>query len=422
MSYLKKIEYEIILKDSFGVARNCPKCGRKTHYITTKKFRINANGNKLDVWLIYQCAECKHTLNLDIYRRQKVSSISKEEYQCFLDNKEQLAEMYGKNIRLFQRNKAEIDYEKLYYDYVKLPECLSWIFLQRDCIRIYQKLHTDFLSLSRNRHTPKRNCHHGKYGRGDHKFCCKNLIRMIFAGKNTRCCPCRHPRQDHADSRHKRGYRKQTAYHIHQSRHHRQTQQAVCNHFPVKQKAYVRLRKYHPDYHHRQRSITSSDRLNHIPRHIRYRNLQTHCPNPQKTRQNARMCNHLLHSSFPVCTPGIDGKPRRPHHNAHGNQKHIRHCKSRFSEHSLRDRISQKACVGTNHPVPQTHLVGNLLFGIKDFPCERTENLNPDTDYQNKKKLRQKRLAVALHQKGVENITGQDDINHQIGNIFLPLP
>ncbi len=97
MSYLKKIEYEIILKDSLKVIRNCPKCGRKTYYINTKKFRINANGNKLDVWLIYQCAEYKHTLNITIYERKKASSISKEEYQCLLDNNEQHAEMYGKN-------------------------------------------------------------------------------------------------------------------------------------------------------------------------------------------------------------------------------------------------------------------------------------------------------------------------------------
>ena len=83
MSYLKKIEYEIILKDSFWVIRSCPKCGRKTHFKNTKKFRINANGNKLDVWLIYQCAECKHPLNLSIYERQKASSIPKEEYQRF---------------------------------------------------------------------------------------------------------------------------------------------------------------------------------------------------------------------------------------------------------------------------------------------------------------------------------------------------
>jgi len=74
MSYLKKIEYEIVLKDSFRIIRNCPKCGRKTYFQNTKKFRINANGNKLDIWLIYQCEECNHTLNLSIYERQKVNS------------------------------------------------------------------------------------------------------------------------------------------------------------------------------------------------------------------------------------------------------------------------------------------------------------------------------------------------------------
>ena len=125
MSYLKKIEYEIVLKDSFCVIRGCPKCGRKTHYKNTKKFRINANGNKLDIWLIYQCEECKHTLNLAIYERQKATSIPKEEYQCFLDSNEQLAEMYGRNIQLFLKNKAVIDFDRLNYDFVKLRESME---------------------------------------------------------------------------------------------------------------------------------------------------------------------------------------------------------------------------------------------------------------------------------------------------------
>lgn len=125
MSYLRKIEYEIVLKDSFWIIRNCPKCGRKTHYINTKMFRVNANGNKLDIWLIYQCLECKHTLNLAIYERRKVSSIPKEEYQCFLDNDEQLAETYGKNMQLFRTNKADIDFDKLHYDFVKLHETVE---------------------------------------------------------------------------------------------------------------------------------------------------------------------------------------------------------------------------------------------------------------------------------------------------------
>lgn len=122
MSYLREIEYEIVLKDSFLIIRNCPKCGRKSHYINTKKFRVNANGNKLDIWLIYQCAECKHTLNLAIYERKKASSITKEEYQCFLDNDEQLAERYGKDMQLFRTNKADIDFDRLHYGVIKLHE------------------------------------------------------------------------------------------------------------------------------------------------------------------------------------------------------------------------------------------------------------------------------------------------------------
>ncbi len=125
MSYLKKIEYEIVPKDSFRVIWNCPKCSRKTHFINTKKFRVNANGSKLDIRLIYQCEECKHTLNLSIYERQKVSSIPKNEYQCFLDNHEELAEMYGKSIQLFRKNKAAVDFERVDYDYVKLGETME---------------------------------------------------------------------------------------------------------------------------------------------------------------------------------------------------------------------------------------------------------------------------------------------------------
>lgn len=122
MSYSKKIEYKFVLKDSFFVIHNCPKCGRKTHFKNTKKFRVNANGNNLDIWLIYQCENCRHTLNLAIYERQKVSSIPKEEYKCFLGNDEQLAERYGKDLQLFQKNKVCIDLEAVHYDFIKLRE------------------------------------------------------------------------------------------------------------------------------------------------------------------------------------------------------------------------------------------------------------------------------------------------------------
>lgn len=108
MSYFKKTEYKTVPEDSFQVIRNCAKCGRKAHFKNTKRFRVNASGGRLDVWLIYQCEKCKHTFNLAIYERRKISSIPAEEYQRFLDNDEQLAKIYGRNRELFRKNKAEI--------------------------------------------------------------------------------------------------------------------------------------------------------------------------------------------------------------------------------------------------------------------------------------------------------------------------
>ncbi|MGN0143207.1 MAG: DUF1062 domain-containing protein [Roseburia sp.] len=122
MSYLKKIEYEIVPEESFSVIRNCSGCGRKAYFKNTKRFRVNANGNKLDVWLIYQCEKCRHTLNLTIYERQRPSSIPEKEYQCFLGNDEQLAEAYGRNYALFAKNKAEVDSENINYRYKKRQE------------------------------------------------------------------------------------------------------------------------------------------------------------------------------------------------------------------------------------------------------------------------------------------------------------
>ena len=125
MSYLKKLEYEIVLNESFLVVRGCSGCGRKTRFQNTKKFRVNANGNRLDIWLIYQCELCKHTFNLAIYERLRVSSVPKEEYMRYLENDERLADMFGKSLQLFRKNKVDVDYERVIYSFVKRHETVE---------------------------------------------------------------------------------------------------------------------------------------------------------------------------------------------------------------------------------------------------------------------------------------------------------
>lgn len=97
MSYLHTIEYTLQPVKSYVVIHNCSGCGSKSSFINTNRFRVNANGNKLDVWLIYQCSKCKHTLNVAIYERIKSSAVSKEEYVKFLQNDEKFAQNYGKH-------------------------------------------------------------------------------------------------------------------------------------------------------------------------------------------------------------------------------------------------------------------------------------------------------------------------------------
>ena len=64
MNYLRKIEWTIIPDTTPQVRRNCPKCGEKAHFINSEKFRVNANGSHIDIWLIYQCNQCKSTWNM----------------------------------------------------------------------------------------------------------------------------------------------------------------------------------------------------------------------------------------------------------------------------------------------------------------------------------------------------------------------
>lgn len=125
MSYLKKIEYEIVVEESFPVIRNCAGCGRKTHFKNTNKFRVNANGNKLDVWLIYQCENCKHTWNLSVHERQRSAAIRAEDYQRFLANDEEFAESFGRDLKFFQKNRAAVDMKNIKYHIEKQNEILA---------------------------------------------------------------------------------------------------------------------------------------------------------------------------------------------------------------------------------------------------------------------------------------------------------
>ena len=112
--------YKIRPRNSYQIIRRCPTCGGKTYYVNTNHFRVN--GSLVDVWLIYQCEQCKHTCNLTIEERVNPQAIPRNQYEKFLANDLELCHSYGTNRSIFVRNKAEIAEDKMEVELVKVEE------------------------------------------------------------------------------------------------------------------------------------------------------------------------------------------------------------------------------------------------------------------------------------------------------------
>lgn len=94
MSYSNKLDCRLV--------HPCGGCKKKQIFVNTGRFRVNANGRRLDIWLIYRCQKCRHTLNIPIYERVSPDKLSRELYGRFLDNDEALAREYGGDRSFFK--------------------------------------------------------------------------------------------------------------------------------------------------------------------------------------------------------------------------------------------------------------------------------------------------------------------------------
>ena len=85
------------------IFKMCPRCDQKSEFISSRKFRVNANGKVIDVWLIYNCKVCNKSWNYPILERVHVSTIDKNLLQSYMSNDEELARSIGlKQMRCFE--------------------------------------------------------------------------------------------------------------------------------------------------------------------------------------------------------------------------------------------------------------------------------------------------------------------------------
>ncbi len=164
MCYVRKYQYRIEPAESYKIIRNCSGCGKKSLYQNTNSFRVNANGNRVDIWLIYQCEQCKHTFNLEIYERIKPDDMNRTEYELFLINDRRLSDNFGIDKGLFARNRAIIDEKGLKYQIVtgteKSVKIVDTNFVKGDLLEVdnpygikirNEKVIAELMNISRSR-------------------------------------------------------------------------------------------------------------------------------------------------------------------------------------------------------------------------------------------------------------------------------
>ena len=92
----------------------CSRCGSLRAFQSSGKTRLNANGRKLDAWLIYKCLTCEKTWNRPIFERRNVRAIEPSVLEALQANDPQWIRAETFNLDALRRKSQRVD---------EFPEC-----------------------------------------------------------------------------------------------------------------------------------------------------------------------------------------------------------------------------------------------------------------------------------------------------------
>jgi len=75
MSQLPCVQWTITPRITPQPWLTCRRCDRLRPFCSSDKVRVNANGKRLDAWLIYRCADCGNTWKRPLLERQSLRDI-----------------------------------------------------------------------------------------------------------------------------------------------------------------------------------------------------------------------------------------------------------------------------------------------------------------------------------------------------------
>ena len=113
----------------------CGGCGGLRAFQSNDKIRLNANGRKLDAWLIYKCLTCDKTWNRPLFERQNVRDIDPATLEALQSNDIRWIRTESFNLDALKRKSQRID-EFPEFDIARevLSETAGWTRLEIELV------------------------------------------------------------------------------------------------------------------------------------------------------------------------------------------------------------------------------------------------------------------------------------------------
>jgi hypothetical protein len=88
---------------------NCPRCGGPRPFASSDRIRLNANGKRLDAWLIYRCTRCQTSWNRPLFERRPVGEIDPAMLRALQGNDPGLVRRAAFDVAALRRSAGRID-------------------------------------------------------------------------------------------------------------------------------------------------------------------------------------------------------------------------------------------------------------------------------------------------------------------------
>ncbi|QEX16551.1 hypothetical protein FRZ44_18460 [Hypericibacter terrae] len=88
---------------------HCPRCDARTPFVSSGKFRVNAQKKRLDAWLVYRCARCEQSWNFPLLERCPVNGIEPATLRALTENDAALAWHHAFDLTRLGRHSSQIE-------------------------------------------------------------------------------------------------------------------------------------------------------------------------------------------------------------------------------------------------------------------------------------------------------------------------